>query len=142
MSEVSKPKSDTLSREGLSDELKWAFKTYLDCQAEGVGGFSKELAKQAYGQIKTMLEFDWVDWAFKLGYKLDFAIPWAGVDNRKRLEKTIDEWVKLKKPIPEERLKEFVEKWTKKMTTAFYHTNIMHSVKQMLKEYDELKEGE
>ena len=49
-------KKDKLSREGLSDELKWAFKTYLDCQAEGVGGFSKELAKQAYSQIKARLQ--------------------------------------------------------------------------------------
>jgi len=130
---------DKLSREELILDLNDAFAMAIEAVARQD---TKDRLEQAYGQIKTMLEFDWVDWAFKLGHKLDFAIPWAGVDNRKRLEKTIDEWVKLKKPIPEERLKEFVEKWTKKMTTAFYHTNIMHSVKQMLKEYDELKEGE
>jgi len=38
-------------------------------------------------------EEDWVNWAYKLGLRLDPWIPWCGVDNRKRIEKAIMEYV-------------------------------------------------
>lgn len=36
---------------------------------------------------------DWVHWVYKLGLHLDRWIPWAGVDNRQRIEEAIMEYV-------------------------------------------------
>jgi hypothetical protein len=35
---------------------------------------------------------EWVEWAFKLGLKLDNKIPFLGVDNRKRIEQAVIEF--------------------------------------------------
>ena len=43
--------------------------------------------------------------------------------------------------IPEEKLEEFVKKWTMQMITAFYASDIMHSIKELLKEYESLRGG-
>ena len=39
----------------------------------------------------------------------------------------------------EAEVEEFIEKWTSKMSVAFYESNIMHSIKQLLQEYDQFK---
>jgi len=53
---------------------------------------------------------DWIEWAYKLGLRLDRWIPWAGIDNRKRIEQAIMEYVILKsKPAKVEEKEEVIK---------------------------------
>jgi len=106
MSEVSKPKSDTLSREQL---IEWAnsglkgILHYIEIRDPPIKHEAIKEAKQAYEQIKAMLQ-----------------------------------------PVPEEKSRKFVEKWSNEIDSHVYKGWIfdIDLIKQMLKEYDELKEGE
>ena len=102
MSEVSKPKSNTLSREELEDEIMLAMNSAV-AKAHQQYPYRKKRIEQARQQIKAMLQ-----------------------------------------PVPEEKSRKFVEKWSNEIDSHVYKGWIfdIDLIKQMLKEYDELKEGE
>lgn len=53
----------------------------------------------AFDELKKYVEDDYIHWAYKVGLKLDEHISWSGVDNRKRIEQVIDEWLELKRVV-------------------------------------------
>ena len=64
-----------------------------------------EVIDKSFGEDWTA--DDWIQWAYKLGLRLDRWICWAGIDNRHRIELAIMEYVNLKsKPTEPEEKKE------------------------------------
>ena len=77
------------ARHGLNGSLSNTKRSRMDKMGKEIKNTSKSILPKVKDFTNDWSADDWVHWAYMLGLKLDDYVPWAGVDNRWRIELAI-----------------------------------------------------